>query len=336
MTQPVDNESFQVGGVLQPVETSTRSLLFRADPTLAYALDFFSWIIRNYPGDSLLLAAITKAGLKDPKDRPVSDAVGMAFPEDPVPYLASAYLRFPCLAMYRKSARYKKHSAGYNSENAQFDLIYILPPLTAGQAENILPILRVIESAIRAKTVQSFDPQYTPPGGTEGDSPWGLQYAAVQEIGFEGSSRGQLPVGNMIFPCLTMSGFVIERDMPLPGQHKFTGGDVSANLIGASGTVVSPFIQLATLAGLSLASITPAKGSHAGGTGITLAGAGFLHGATVTIGAFPASSVVVSTDGTSLTCVTPHVDGTGPVDVHVINPDGSEASLTQAFTFTSP
>lgn len=334
-TTYVPNEAFQVGGIVEPISTDTTSLLSRCDPTTRFALDYFAWIIRNYPGDGLLLAAITKTGLRGPNDRPITDAVMQMYPDDPVPYLASNFLRFPCLAMYRKDAKYRKHSAGYYDDRAAFDLIYLLPPLDAGQASNILPILTAIEKAIRQKTVQSFDPQYTPPGGTLGDSPWGLKYACVEEIGFDGSSRGKLPDTNMVFPYLLMSGFVIERDMPLPGPA-FAGADITVNLVAPDGTSIPNFMAVSTQGPPTLTSVTPATGTISGGTGITLAGTLFLQGASVLIGTQPATSVVVASNGLSLTCVTPQVGGSGTVDVRVTNPDGQSATLIQTFTFTSP
>jgi hypothetical protein len=81
----------------------------------------------------------------------------------------------------------------------------------------------------------------------------------------------------------------------------------------------------------TLSSITPASGSAAGGTGVLLAGTGFLDGATVTIG----------TDATGVSAESPlQINATtaatpaGVVDVTVTNPDGQSATLTDGFTYT--
>lgn len=334
MTQPIlDNQTFAIGAIQEPLSLDTSSLLKRADPSLYFALDFFTWIIRNYPGPGFLLAAMTGAGLKDTKGQPVQNAVEQAYPDDPVPYLGGTYLRFPCLAMYRKGSKYKRHSAGYYDDRCAFDLLYILPPMNAGQAEGILPILNAIEKAIRQKTIQSFDPNYAPPGGVAGQSPWGLSFAAVEEIGFEEGVRGKLPDANMVFPFLQMSGFVIERDMPLPAQNKFAGGDVTTSLVASDGTVLSPFVQASTFGPPTLTGISPNSAPVAGGTGLTLTGTFFQGGTAVFIGALPATNVVVASNGLSLTCVSPQAQGPGAVNVTVKVPQQPTVSLAQAFAF---
>jgi len=76
--------------------------------------------------------------------------------------------------------------------------------------------------------------------------------------------------------------------------------------------------------------VTPITGAAAGGTPVTITGANFASGATVTFGGTAATSVVV-TNSTSITAVTPA--GTGTVTVMVTNPDGSNGSLASAFTY---
>ena len=337
MTQTyTPNVNFEVGAVIQPLDPALGlSMVQQVDPTIFFALDFWAWVIRNYPGQGLLLDALTKSGVRDANRQPLSDAVAQAYSDDPVPYLGSTYLRFPCLAVYRKETEYMKHSAGYYSDKTKFDLIYILPALDAAQANNVLPILTAVEKAIRQKTVQSFDPGYTPPGGNLGDSPWWIAYTAVQEIGFDRSARLKLePTGgtNMVFPCLLMSGTVIERDMYLPGP-KFAGGDITTSLVDADGTVLTPFVQASTQGPPTLTNISPTSGVIAGGTGITFNGTLFLPEAKVLIGARPATSVVVASNGLSLTCVSPQADGSGVVNVTLTNKDGQQASLSQAYSF---
>jgi hypothetical protein len=84
----------------------------------------------------------------------------------------------------------------------------------------------------------------------------------------------------------------------------------------------------------NLATVAPANGSTAGGTGITITGTGFTAGATVTVGGTAATGVTVS-GTTTITATTPaHVAGV--VDVVVTNPDTQSGTLANAFTYGVP
>lgn len=84
----------------------------------------------------------------------------------------------------------------------------------------------------------------------------------------------------------------------------------------------------------SLTTVSPASGSTVGGLLVTLTGAGFQSGATVTFAGTAASSVTV-TPPFSLTALTPaHAAGT--ITVTVFNPDGTYASLPAAFSYGAP
>jgi heme/copper-type cytochrome/quinol oxidase subunit 2 len=88
---------------------------------------------------------------------------------------------------------------------------------------------------------------------------------------------------------------------------------------------------------LSITSVSPNTGSTAGGTAVTISGASFQNGATVTFGAFPAPNVTV-VNSTTITATTP----LGPandqlaVDVTVTNPDAKSTTQTQGFTYSVP
>lgn len=80
-----------------------------------------------------------------------------------------------------------------------------------------------------------------------------------------------------------------------------------------------------------VASVAPATGGTAGGTAVTITGAGFVAGATVTIGGVPATSVDVAS-AASITAVTAaHV--AGAVDVVVTNPGPVTGTLAGGYSF---
>lgn len=104
-------------------------------------------------------------------------------------------------------------------------------------------------------------------------------------------------------------------------------------------SVINPDTQNGTLANgftyggpVSLSGIVPVHGTTNGGTPITINGANFATGATVTLGGTAATSVIfVST--TQLTCVTPAHVGGATVDVVVTDSGTNSSTLSAAYTY---
>ncbi|MGH7777767.1 MAG: PQQ-binding-like beta-propeller repeat protein, partial [Candidatus Dormibacterales bacterium] len=80
----------------------------------------------------------------------------------------------------------------------------------------------------------------------------------------------------------------------------------------------------------SISSVSPTAGPTSGGTAVTISGSAFQAGAAVTFGSSPATGVRVL--GSS-TIVATSPAGSGTVAVTVTNPDGTSASLSNAFTY---
>jgi len=85
----------------------------------------------------------------------------------------------------------------------------------------------------------------------------------------------------------------------------------------------------------SVNSISPATGSTAGGTNITILGSNFQALATVTVGTNAATNVVVEST-TRLTARTPSSTTAGAKDVVVANPDFQSTTSQNAFTYVFP
>ena len=83
----------------------------------------------------------------------------------------------------------------------------------------------------------------------------------------------------------------------------------------------------------TIGSVTPASGTTAGGTSITITGTGFVSPETVTVGGV-ACAVTASTS-TSITCTT-GAHAAGLVNVVVTNPDSGAATATNAYTYVTP
>lgn len=85
--------------------------------------------------------------------------------------------------------------------------------------------------------------------------------------------------------------------------------------------------------GVSISDVSPASGTIAGGTAITIAGTGFAAGATVTVGGAAATSIVV-VSATEITAVTP-AHAAGVVDV-AVTVDSTTATSAGGFTYLDP
>ena len=106
---------------------------------------------------------------------------------------------------------------------------------------------------------------------------------------------------------------------------------VVTNSDGKSGTLTGAFTY--TNPAPTVLSITPNSGTANGGTAVTIAGTGFLAGATVSVGGTAATATTV-VSSTSITATTP-VHSAGSVDVVVTNPDTRSGTLASSYTFTS-
>lgn len=81
----------------------------------------------------------------------------------------------------------------------------------------------------------------------------------------------------------------------------------------------------------TLTAVTPNAGALAGGTSVSITGANFVSGATVTFGTSAATSVSV-VNSALITCVTPS-RAAGSVTVSVTNPDAQVGSQAAAYTY---
>jgi hypothetical protein len=341
-----DNAVQQIGGAVYPLLiTSGNTLLQDADPTMFHISDFFGKLLVNYFGTRFVAEVSTPSmglGAGQGAASPIMSAVGTVFTHDPRRYLlAGQFTHFPILAFYRTTTEYEWKRIGWETDKCGICCDYVLPPQTAGQIQVTSPILRAAEAIIRKLTAQSFDPSYAPVGGSAGQTPFGLNFAAIEEIGWVRSKYGMWegPANSLGFAGVHMEGFVRERDM-LPseaasGRVKFAGADVEEDLVADDQTTIAPELQFATQQAPTVVSISPTSGSINGGTAVTITGTLFLNGPSVYFGnvdqAHRATSVVW-VNSTTITCVSPAQSGAGVVPVTVANVDGQSGVLKSAFT----
>lgn len=111
-----------------------------------------------------------------------------------------------------------------------------------------------------------------------------------------------------------------------PGTFSFTVADHGT-------VVVTKPIELTT-SGLVVSSVMPPCAVYDGGSLVTISGSGFEEGAAVRFFTTYSPQVVVKDPFTIIAKVPPSY-GTLPPQITVVNPDGTSATLTNAFTFTA-
>lgn len=103
---------------------------------------------------------------------------------------------------------------------------------------------------------------------------------------------------------------------------------------GSHGSLAGAFTY-STSPSVTVSSVTPNSGPTTGGTTVTVVGSGFANGAAVSFGGTAASGVSV-VSATQITATAP-AHAAGAVTLAVVNPDSSQGSLADAFTYsTSP
>jgi hypothetical protein len=326
---PDNNSALKVSAFSAPLPSpSANTSLQDADPSVFFALDWFSYLINNYLGARIAYEA-AQCGLLTPDGKPIQ-AVAQRYPY----LLTDAQLqenqfKFPLLSLGRTRTLTGRKTAGWEHDRGFFDLVYALPPLFPGQTERLLPLLQAVYATLRKKTTFAWDPGYTPPGGTLGQQWTSAGLANLEAVGFgdpfrdlaESATFGFLEgTGNLFMPCVRMQGYFLERDMYVASSNKFLGGDIQADLVASDGTVSVAFeLASTTQTSPTITGLSNNSGPIAGGTLVIITGTSFVKGATVSFGNTPAVSVVWNS-ATQITCNAPAVQGAGTLPITVTNP----------------
>jgi hypothetical protein len=328
-----DQNSFRRGKKRYPLSSGTgNETLLDADPFIFYALEFFSSVITTYIGDRLIEASGQLSS--------INEAVAMAVPIDPVPALASTHYKFPLLAVYRKHGSLDERTVVYRHDTSVFEVIYVLPPLDAADAERIAPLLMGVRDVLDDRAFYGQDPAYTPTNGTLGQLFW-VDLAGAEKIRFTEYEVGFIPgvVDDLAFCALRMKGVVSERpELDTGALDAWNGADAAIDFVDSvQQTTLSNVSQMATYPAPTLTSLSVSTGTKTGGTTVTLTGTNFRVGTlpTVIFGNVNATAVNV-VSATSATCVTPAHDAfpTLAADVTYVAIDGQFATLSGGYTFT--
>lgn len=171
-----------------------------------------------------------------------------------------------------------------------------------------------------APAVAAIAPDFgTTAGGTNVTITGGnFQNGATATIG------GASVVGLTFISTTTLTGQTPPRATPGAVDVVVTNPDTQ------SGTLTNGYTYVPAPA---VTGVDPVTGSAAGGTGVTITGANFASGATVSFGGAVATAIVV-VNSTTITCTTTS-HAAGVVDVTVTNTDGFSGTLVNGYTYGS-
>src|SRR5215469_11915990 len=167
-------------------------------------------------------------------------------------------------------------------------------------------------------TVTSVLPNVGPTAGGTAVTITGANFASGATVTFGGAAASNVVV---------VSSTTITATTPAGNAGAVT---VTVTVNGQSGSLPNGFTYTSSPI---VNSVSPNSGPTAGGTAVTITGANFASGATVTFGGAAASNVVV-VSSTTITATTP-AGNAGAVTV-TVTVNGQSGSLTNGFTYNAP
>jgi hypothetical protein len=232
-----DWASWAYGGTALPLTTSTTNSLLRdADPALFYTLTYFQSVINTYVGPRLIAEAA-----KAPAVTQVTTAISAVVPFDPAPYLTENQgITFPLLSLHRIRERFEDHTIAHPHSVSEWVLQYVLPPINAGQAERLIPILGTIGKTLHNRIENMFDPSFS-----SGLRVW--QAAGVESIKLMTAEYGRWEHGNgLAFPTWKAVIEVRERVDDVAGNlQPLSGLDSAIDIASSQSPTVVDFASLA-------------------------------------------------------------------------------------------
>lgn len=199
---------FRLGGAVYPLTRSQENSLLRdADPAIYFLLHFFDWAITEYIRERWR-AQVATTGRQDKSPFPVMYKV----PLDPAPYLEETHYKFPLLAVYRPHSEGSDHSILVRADMSDIRVDYVLPPMTAGEAEQMHPFLRSVTAILHRLSDGPEDENYTPPDSDD-LAGWLTEKsrAGVDKVEFKSADYGLFEGPKNAYHAVSMHFSVQER-----------------------------------------------------------------------------------------------------------------------------
>lgn len=222
----LEGQTFSCGGVVFPLTPSTTNTLLRdGDPSCFYLIDFISSVIATHVG-ARWTAQATAAG------RTETSAVATKVPYDPGPYLRSGQYTFPLLAVYRSEEVFTDRGSAFFAVETEWQVDYVLPAMSAADAERLLPMLRLVGAVVRQRIGRSQDDGYS--ASTLCDLA-GFTTAVAERATFGAYDRGD----DLTLPAVRLTVRTIEREGYVAGSYDglSEARDMRLDIVTNDGTV---------------------------------------------------------------------------------------------------
>ncbi|MBC3411723.1 autotransporter domain-containing protein [Pseudomonas sp. SWRI51] len=174
---------------------------------------------------------------------------------------------------------------------------------------------------------QPYSVNFTASPGTSGIAGW--YECDINDPSYDGTQRC-LPAGLSIAESPGSATTTLTGTPTVAGTYTFDISVADDNFVADVGSYT---LVVGSSAAPTLSGISPASGSTAGGTSVTLTGTNLSGATAVTIGGTAATNIVV-VNATTITATTP-AHPAGASNVAVSTPGGT-ATLTNAYTYTTP
>lgn len=227
--------------VFPPPSALTNSLLRDVDPGVFYVLAFYESVLNTYLGTRFaaqaLAAGVTSNGAA------ITTTVAYTLPDNPTDYLTEHQVKFPLLAVYRVRSTRRDRTVTWRQNVGQWKVAYVLPPLTAGQREQLIPILRAVENVLDNRTELGYDAAYLSGAKILASSYANLETIEVKDAEYTAWEAGR----DLVFPAIVLTLEVKERGAPISDAYDPLG-DVDTNLdnAGTGETTMSDVVQTRT------------------------------------------------------------------------------------------
>lgn len=215
---PLERNTFGWAAAVYPLPApGSNGILQDADPALYFAIEFWRTVLQTYLG-ARWSAEATAAGRADI----ASTIVQAVVPYDPGPYLTETQFSFPLLAVYRVRSVSADRTLVWEHAECTWQVDWILPPITAAQAERFIPFLESVHRVLVNRTSNQQDSSYA-----SNVMVW-RDLAKIEKIGLGQADYGPyVGTDGLVFPSMHATCLVEEPQNPVPNAFgDITGLDV--------------------------------------------------------------------------------------------------------------
>ena len=246
---------FGFGKTQYPLTASTaKSLLEDADPAIFWLLDFLSAMLTKHMG-ARWTAESAAAGLAKLDGNP-SVLVGSKVSHDPLPWLPAFQYDFPILGAFRVAAVRKQEDVAPATHDGQplystAHVLFMLPPLTADQANKLLPILHAVQVVAKEKVFVGADPDWQSGALlTEKMGVTSVMFADAEFGTLRGRAQGDQRRENdakAFYPSAMLRFQIAENRLASTApiaNVPFTGADVGVSVKDSEGEIVIAEVEV--------------------------------------------------------------------------------------------